>query len=827
MPADQITIVLVILLGIAMLMTGVSQKIRLPHTILLVVVGIVLGRIAETWEPLAILTDFRLGPEVMLFVFLPALIFESGYSIDTRQLHNDLAPILSLAIPGMLMSTFIVGFGVWWALDMKLIVALVFGALISATDPVAVVALFKELGAPKRLYVLVEGESLLNDATAIVAFSILVGIAVAGTGIGWGDSGGILLEFLRVFIGGVIVGSLLGFAVAEALSRIRADLPVILTTSIVIAYASFVLSEHILHVSGIMSVVGSAIAMKRYSILKFGQEATHAIHSSWEVIVLSMNSILFLLVGLSVRFDNVPAMIFAALLVVVLMLGARALAVYGLLPVTVRLFRLPHVSTADRHIMWWGGLKGGLAIAVVLSIPDSLPEKQFLFDLTIGVVMFTLLVSAPTIRPLMERLGLNRLSEGEDLELRNALITARRRSGNWLTELKNHELLSEDAHEELMVRTRLAFSIGMFDEGSELHDDDEYMAIFRAYQTEQTVLDSLYEARVISQYVYLRMRDARLNMQEALRAGKSAHKALLESNRRSLFARFEGYLLRYSRERPWLSTLLSRYQMLRLVQQIERHIAKVIISNEIIAMLEHQDDLDQAAREQLIANYSKRQHFYRKELDTAEKKFSGFFQRNMELAAHRSMIHRGWRFVEKQYSHGDLSAKGYNVILRKVDLELESIKSFRAIRAPESSESISDMLDQVSLFDCLSGQDRNDLESQATDITFLANDTIVGESERGDNFYVLVHGRATVLKLNDDGSSGVLAEFGDGEIIGETSLLEPENYRHRRSATIIARTACNMISIPRKAMFALIDKYPEIRARLQAIHDQRIHGESG
>lgn len=805
-----------------MLMTGISQKIRLPYTILLVVTGIILGRIAETWQPLSILTDFRLGPEVMLFVFLPALIFESGYSIDTRQLHQDLPPILMLAIPGMLMSTFIVGFGIWWLLDIKLIVALVFGALISATDPVAVIALFKELGVPKRLYVLVEGESLLNDATAIVAFSILVGIAVAGGGIGWGDSGSIIVEFLRVFIGGVIVGSLLGFAVCEMLYRIRSELPVILTTSIIVAYASFILSEHVLHVSGVMSVVGSAIALKRYSILKFGHDATHAIHSSWEVIVLSMNSLLFLLVGLSVRFENVPAMLGATLLVVILILLARAISIYNMLPLATRLFRLPHVSKADRHIMWWGGLKGGLAIAVVLSIPDSLPEKQFLFDLTIGVVMFTLLISAPTIRPFMERLGLNRLTEGEDLELRNALISARKDSANWLTELIDHSLLSKQAREQLMIRIRLAFGIGMYDEGSEKHEDDEYMAIFRAYQTEQVVLDSLYKARVISQYVYLRMNDARLDMQEALRMGKTAHKALRESNRKSLFVRFEGYLLRYSRENPWLAKLFSRYQLLRLVQQIERHIAKVIISNKIIEMLRQQEDLDLAAREELIENYNTRNRFYRKELDTAQKQFSGFYQRHMEQTAHRSMIHHGWQYVEKQFVHGDLSAKGYNIIKNKVDLELQGISSFRAVRAPESSESISDLVDQVSLFDSLGGQDRQDLENQATDITFLAGDTIVGESERGDNFYVLVHGTAAVLKLNEDGSSQQVTEFHDGEIIGESSLLEDEKGRHRRSATIVARSACNMLCITRKAMLGIVDKYPEIREQLRAIHDQRI-----
>ncbi len=805
-----------------MFMTGVSQKIHLPYTILLVIVGIILGRVAETWPPLAVLTNFRLGPEVMLFVFLPALIFESGFSIDTRQLHQDLPPILVLAIPGMLMSTFIVGLGVWWLLDIKLIVALVFGALISATDPVAVVALFKELGAPKRLNVLVEGESLLNDATAIVAFSILLGIAVAGGGIGWGDSGGIIFEFLRVFIGGVIVGSLLGFAVCEVLHRMHSELPVILTTSIVVAYASFVLSEHVLHVSGVMSVVGSAIALKRSSILRFGQDATHAIHSSWEVIVLSLNSLLFLLVGMSVRFENVPAMIGATLLVVVLILGARYISVYNLLPLATRIFHLPHVSKADKHIMWWGGLKGGLAIAVVLSIPDSLPEKQFLFDLTIAVVMFTLLVSAPTIRPLMERLGLNRLSEGEDLELRNALITARKDSSSWLTDLLNHSLLSQEALEELMIRTRLAFSIGMFDEGSEKHEDDEYMAIFRAYQTEQTVLETLYETRVISQYVYLRLNDARTSMQEALRLGKTEHRALRESNRKSLFVRAEGYLLRYARERTWLANLLSRYQLIRLVQQIERHVAKVIIGNNIVAMLKQQEDLNQSAREELIKSYSARTQYYRRELATAERQFSGFYSRHMELTAHRSMINHGWRYVEKQYGHGDIGAKGYNIIKHKVELELEGISTFRAVRAPESSESLTDLLEQVSLFDTLSGEDRQELENQATDITFLTGDTIVGEAERGDNFYILVHGTAAVLKVDEDGNHQQVTEFRDGEIIGESSLLEDEKGRHRRSATIVAQTACIMVSINRKAMLGIVAKYPDIRQQLQTIHDHRL-----
>ncbi|MCP4188236.1 MAG: hypothetical protein GY763_11610, partial [Gammaproteobacteria bacterium] len=180
MPVSEVIFVLVVLLGIAMLVTGLCRKLPIPFTVILVVIGVLLSNLAERWSLLQPLQDFELSPEVMMFIFLPALIFESGFALDARQLTKDLPAVLILAIPGMLMSTFVVGFGVWLALDTRLIIALVFGALISATDPVAVVSLFKELGAPNRLNVLVEGESLLNDATAIVVFSILLAIAVEG-----------------------------------------------------------------------------------------------------------------------------------------------------------------------------------------------------------------------------------------------------------------------------------------------------------------------------------------------------------------------------------------------------------------------------------------------------------------------------------------------------------------------------------------------------------------------------------------------------------------------------------------------------------------------
>ncbi len=160
------------------------------------------------------------------------------------------------------------------------------------------------------------------------------------------------------------------------------------------------------------------------------------------MIALVCNSLLFLLVGISIDLPRLLGRIDVILVAIILVLIARALTVYSMVPVTIRLFSLPRVSMGERHIMWWGGLKGGLAIAIVMSIPDELAGKSFLVDLTLGVVMFSLLVNASTIRPLIKVLGIDRLTEDEQLELQQALTNARSRSNDMLARFHKSSLIS-------------------------------------------------------------------------------------------------------------------------------------------------------------------------------------------------------------------------------------------------------------------------------------------------------------------------------------------------------------------------------------------------
>jgi len=823
MPVAETIYVLAVLLGIAMLINGSCRNLPVPFTVILVVIGMLLGEMSHLLPFMEPLQGFSLSPDIMLFIFLPALIFESGFALDARQMIRDLPPILVLAIPAMLVSTFVVGLGLWWALDIRLIVALVFGALISATDPVAVVALFKELGAPNRLNVLVEGESLLNDATAIVTFSILLGIAVEGGGIGWSDADNIMLDFLRVFIGGALFGALLGFVVCELLYRMGSGLPVILTSSVIIAYASFIIAEHSFHVSGVMAVVGSALALRRFGVTRFRQDTTHAISEIWEVLALSCNSLLFLLVGLSVSVGALFDRLGPILIALGLVLGARALSVYSLVPLAVKWFRLPPISFGERHIMWWGGLKGGLAIAVVLSIPSDLPERQMLFEITLGIVLFTLLFSAPTIRPLMYLLGLNRISRGESLEYRNSLHGAEIRSGLYLTNLADSKFVPRAAVAALRDRVHQTFSSGIDDDEKIAHLDDEYFAEFRAYRVERESLKSLYETGVISQYIYLDMNHQLDSVQEALRLGVARRgEPGSQGNRQSLFQRLEEALLGRIREKSRLARILSRYQELRTVQRIQRNLAHIVLCDDAISMLEAQQDLLEDIRNKVIAAYRQRKKYYRRQLKQIRKYFPDFYQEYVGRLTTRAIITSGWNQVRAEFHHGDLGAKGFNLIQRKVAPLLAEIDRSPLVFSTRVS-TISEYLEDIDLFNDLTEKDFEYLEQNASLVTYLAGDTIMGRFEKGEDFYVLVDGIATVWIKDAFSRDHCMAEFQKGDFMGESALLaRQKNRKHVRSATVKAETPCTLVRITPDSMTTILWRYPKILKSIREINEERI-----
>ncbi|NCC50247.1 MAG: sodium:proton antiporter [Spartobacteria bacterium] len=416
------------------------RQIHFPYTIGLVLVGLALGSMADRFEPLAFVHHFHLTPNIILYILLPTLIYDAALNIDTRLLVKNLTPVVALAAPGLVIATLITGGLVALISPLGLGAAMVFGALISATDPVAVIALFKELGAPKRLTMLVDGESLFNDATSIVAFDIMRGLVVGGV-----LTGTVLFsatsQFILVFLGGFLVGALIGYAMILIFMLAKNDPLIEIAISSVIAYAAFILAQYYLNLSGVMAVVGAGLVIAWYGATHFTPAVKAYMEQFWSYASFLANSFIFLLLGLTEDFITRGigrwtqyALIIAVAIVSILI--ARAVVIFGLVPLLNRLPKSEYIGKRKQAVMFWGGLRGALPIGLAISLPADFPNRAEIIQMTLGVVMFTLLLQGTTISKLMHALKLDQPNLADRLSRAQALISARKEAHRRISQLE-------------------------------------------------------------------------------------------------------------------------------------------------------------------------------------------------------------------------------------------------------------------------------------------------------------------------------------------------------------------------------------------------------
>lgn len=806
MPISEAILIIMGLLTVAMLAAGFCRNLPIPYTVILVILGLILGGAARTVPEMEVLLEFQLTPEIVLFVFLPALIFESAFNLNARQLLRDLPPILALAIPALLMSTGIIGVGLWLTFGIDLGLAMLFGALISATDPVAVIALFKELGAPERLTILVEGESLLNDATAIVVFNIILGLIISGT-FAYSDAGFAVFEFLRVFLGGAFIGFVIGFAISELFHRFFRGLSAFMIMSVVVAYVSFAIAEnHHIHVSGVMAVVSSAITIGALWVTRISQAHTHVVKETWEVISLVSNSLLFLLVGLSVDLGGLIASVNLILISVLIVLLARAASIYTLVPITIKRFSLPHVTMGERHIMWWGGLKGGLAIAIVLSIPIDLPGRQLLIDLTLGVVMFSLLFNAPTVRPLIHMLGIDKLTDDELSELNHGLEHVSSKSSSILKRFYNSGLVSRSTEQLIQKRTEDLFSSDSLAIAKEQGTRHLHLTALR---TEEDELKHLHDIGLTDHYTYLDLRNNIQRERERILAGQVAGQSREHSEKISMFLRLENMLLKSLREHDAVAWLLSRYQNTRLAQRMQRDIVGVLTCSAVQEMLETHMELEIDQREKVAEIYNERLLRQKRRLRSIAEDFPNFYKRFENTLFTQVTLTVASFYAEEAHHDGEIGAKVLSQIERKIH---HAILKLPAISDSAPKLNTSSLIGTVPLLNGLSPRVLEQLAKQVRPVTFLADDIVIGEGERGDALYVITHGVVSVIKGNN-----VMAELTDGDFFGEMALLGDQV----RTATVKAKTPSTLLRLRRRDVMRLSGGHKELKLRLNEIRDER------
>src|SRR5581483_3624911 len=410
--ADIVTGIMVLLL-IAVVVLAISRKLKLPFTVVLVVAGIGLSILSNAHPGvLPALHNLEISSSLILYVFLPTLIFEAAFNLDVRELQDNIGSVLALAVPGLLLSTGIIGLIVHFTTSIPMPAALLLGAILSATDPVAVIAAFRRLGAPLRLTVLVEGESLFNDATSVVLSRIILAVVLGGVVSGRVVAKG-ALDFVLVFVGGLFVGWVLGFIAGYTISKIENHF-IEITLTTILAYVSYLFAEQTLHVSGIMATIAAGLTMGGWGRTKISTPVRDYLEHFWEYIAFLANALIFLMVGLGINLTALKGALGPLIWVVVALLLSRAAVIYGLMPFVKRLPKAEHLSRAYQAVIFWGGLRGAIALAIVLSLPAFQYRETFVALVT-GAVLFTLIVQGLTIEPLVRVLGLDRLPLADKL----------------------------------------------------------------------------------------------------------------------------------------------------------------------------------------------------------------------------------------------------------------------------------------------------------------------------------------------------------------------------------------------------------------------------
>ena len=419
--------IVIAMLFLAVMVGIAAHRLRVPYTVGLVLVGLALT--------FSVHIKLDIPPNLILAGLVPPLIFEAAFHLNLDDLKNNLSHILTLAVPGVILTTLLVGVIVSWGTGLALSITLIFGALVSATDPVSVVALFRSMGVPKRLQVLLEGESLFNDGTAIVIFNLVLAMAVRGL-----ESFNLtasLVDFVVVSGGGLVIGLILGSLVSQLISRID-DYLIETTLTCILAYGAYLIAQ-LLGVSGVLAVVAAGLINGNIGPRGMSPTTRIVVYNFWEFAGFLANSFIFLLIGLQINltilFENLSLIVWAIFAI----LAARAIGVY-------LLARLGGgIPTNWQHVLYWGGLRGAISLALALSLPSTLGiANNQIRVMAFGVVLFTLIGQGFSMAPLVRRLQIIQRTEiHEEYERRHARAVASRTAFEHLQHQHRQGLLSD------------------------------------------------------------------------------------------------------------------------------------------------------------------------------------------------------------------------------------------------------------------------------------------------------------------------------------------------------------------------------------------------
>jgi monovalent cation:H+ antiporter, CPA1 family len=777
MTIEMIVFGLAGLLMLVCFMPPLAGMVRLPYTLILAICGLLLGYFFtfEGWAPplvkqlLVSLQGIEISSEMFLVVFLPILLFETALNMNVRRMLDDIAPILLLAVVAVVVSTAFVGAGLFTFTDQSLIACLLLGSIIATTDPGAVVSIFKEVGAPKRLVTIVEGESLLNDAAAIALFAILIGILTHERQ--W-EINTVLGDFARLFLGGAIAGYAIGRIACFMFRFLRGWPTAEISLTLAIAYLSYIVPEHFLGVSGVVSTVTAGLVIGSVGRTRITATTFASLSQSWQQFGFWANSLIFLFATMIIpklfSHFTIQSLVVVGIIFVAT-LFARALVVFGILPVLTWAVGT-RVNTSYKTVIWWGGLRGALSLALALSVTEhsmvAPAVREFVALGVTGYVLVTLLINGVSLRPLIRLLKLDKLSPTERLLRNQAMAVATTTLQKETERIALNEQISKTARArinsvfEASISSSQDTHIDQFTETERVNIGLTMLARreFEAYFNilKENNLDPKVAEFLLSHTE--RMEDAiKLNGVEGFK------KAVYESLKYPRTFRFAIRLHnRIGIHRALAQTLTNRFARLVIMSWVVRKLS-TFADEQIRAMIG-----DEAAQS-LMSHTKWRANLVEENLqalrlqyptyaDWLEEKYLGQTARSLERRRYRSMLdesliggevyddlvtqlERRWRFLDREPS---------------LDVEMTAAQ----------------LIARVPLLTDMSAESEALITKLLRPRFAIPHELILGAEKSRASMYFVASGAVSVL-LPDD----THIELGSGEFFGELALLTDETIK--------------------------------------------------
>lgn len=807
------------LLTLVCFMPPLAGRIKLPYSVLLAIVGCVLGILVHVhgWAPRVVadfldsLDRFEISSETFLMVFLPVLLFETALSMNVRRLLDDIGPILMMAIVAVVVCTIVVGLTLDAVSSYGMVACLLLGAIVATTDPVAVVGIFREVGAPKRLTTLVEGESLFNDAASIALYSVLLAV-LAGSG--ELSAGGVFKDFVIHFVGGGIAGYVMGRIACFLFAWLRGFPAAEITLTLTLAYLSFFISEHYLGVSGVVATVIAGLVIGSAGRTRMSPTTFEYLSSAWAQFGFWANSLIFLFAAMLIPRLMATAdwrMLVLVLIVFVATLVARAIVVFGLLPLLGMTPLGTAVSRPYKTVMLWGGLRGAVSLALALAVTEhasvSEQTRQFIAVVTTGFVLMTLFVNGISLRPLIRMLGLNELSPVERTIRNQVLVVSLEELQGRTDELAKTEHVEPQVVERIHAvfnASRASVHDGQLAQMSEAERISVGLAIVA--QREEEMFFDILKAQIVDWRMAESLLARAERLEDAIRAGglegfEAAIAADVRYSRGFRMALRLHYLFGFQ---GWLAR--------ELAQRFANLMSKRSVAQRLIVFAREQVTpiLGEQATQQIVMAHQRRLGLIENALQSLNLQYPSYalwLQESYLGRAARELERIRYRDMLAQFL---ISGEVYADLMAQLKSRWEHIDRHPPL---DIELSAAELIKRVPLFEGLSPDSLRAISKLLKPRLALPDQPVLTKGRHGEEMCFVASG-AVAVHLPDN----TVVELGSGEFFGELGLLGEAHL----SPDVTSLGYSKLLMLTLRDFNALLARDADLRERIEAVARQRL-----